>query len=144
MIPPVYYNSLQYALKNHEPNAYLISLNSNIICSKEISLGFQRYFDFDSWKLNSKALALEIIHQFGMERVKFVLANTISHTLTDSRISEENRMWASTIPAADDDRTSDYLVQASNPGLLNLLVSEIRAFETPQKSHKIQKTSTNK
>ena len=74
----------------------------------------------------------EVIDRFGMERVAFVLANTVQDKDWDGRISAENKAWAKEVPVPNDDnalggrRTHEYVCTQAHPGLINLFVNRFR------------------
>ncbi len=79
--------------------------------------------------LNAKAAAQEVLDQFGPERVQTVLAATVQDKDWDGRFSRENKAWAQTVPMQEGgenrNRRSHWVVD-SHPGLVNLLVDQVR------------------
>ena len=129
---PVYPHSEQHAAEHGESKQYWDSYRANMACVEVISQAANRNYDYDSYCLNSKAAAKEIVEQCGMERTLYVLANTVREKAWDGRISRDNIEWAKSYPVADDvdtfgrRRNAEYSVDAVHPGLTNLLVREMR------------------
>lgn len=71
----------------------------------------------------------QFIDRFGMERVAFVLANTVQDKDWDGRISADNKAWAKDAPVPNDynawggRRTHEYVCTQAHPGLINLFVN---------------------
>ena len=70
----VYGETLEYANLNGEQELYRNSLRANIECKRAIEESIRK--NFDGMHLN-KDFENELIERFGMERVKYVLANTV-------------------------------------------------------------------
>ena len=85
-----------------------------------------------------------MLEKFGAERVQFILANTIQHKNRDGRISQDNKVWAKTIPMPEDSGTSRHcaylVVDGVNPGLTDLFTRQARkTMQEQQKSSVLQK-----
>ena len=131
--PELYLQTVVYAMEHGERKRYVASWKENVACKQGIEQALARHYGDD--RLNSVTAAVEVIRDFGMERVKHVLANTIRYSSDwDPRISQANREWACTVLTNDDgifylpEPDVGYVVN-SHPGLIDLLVSEVRHQE---------------
>ncbi|OUP27869.1 DUF3849 domain-containing protein [Faecalibacterium sp. An192] len=99
----------------------------NISCKEAIEGAIDGNYKGNS--LDAKAAAQEVLDQFGPERVQTVLAATIKDKDWDGRFSCENKAWAQTVPMQEGgenrNRRSHWVVD-SHPGLVNLLVDQVR------------------
>lgn len=83
-----------------------------------------------------------VIDRFGMERVAFVLANTVQDKDWDGRISADNKAWAKEAPVPNDynawggRRTHEYVCSQAHPGLINLFVNRFRKEQEIAKEKK--------
>lgn len=139
---PIYRETSQYARENGELSLYRISLRENCACKDAIEQAIRE--NFDGWHLND-AGAREVLKQYGVKRVNYVLANTVQIANWDVRYSTENRKWADSIPVAGDPRdmscSRDAFVIRSHPAVLNGFISQVRkiAHERPSLLEAIQK-----
>ena len=81
---------------------------------------------FDGYRL-PKGTAEGIIKEYGMERVSYVLANTVMHRRQEERISPENKEWAKSIEPYAMYENSDIVV-ASHPAVLNGFINQTRRY----------------
>lgn len=135
---PVYQQTLQYAMEHGAADDYLDSRKLNIDCKKAIEETIREHFDGMRLSLEDSGGVLE---QFGMERVSYVLANTLRHLSEDGRFSRDNRVWADGIEVMENihrgmDMNLDYLVN-SHPavldGYIHLVRGEIRMLGVEKK-----------
>ena len=127
---PVYRHSAEYAIQHGEIEAYRDSFKVNMDCRDAIEKAIgDNYRDN---RLDSKNISVQLGQNFGMERVSYVLANTIRCKDHDGRISDGNKRWAATVPIAEDrsewgdNRNLRFIVDKTNPGLVDLLVNQVR------------------
>ena len=127
---PVYRHSAEYAIQHGEIEAYRDSFKANMDCRDAIEKAIgDNYRDN---RLDSKNISVQLGQNFGMERVSYVLANTIRCKDHDGRISDGNKRWAETVPVAEDrsewgdNRNLRFIVDKTNPGLVDLLVNQVR------------------
>lgn len=135
---PVYQQTLQYAMEHGAADDYLDSRKLNMDCKKAIEETIREHFDGMRLSLEDSGGVLE---QFGMERVSYVLANTLRHLSEDGRFSRDNRVWADGIEVMENihrgmDMNLDYLVN-SHPavldGYIHLVRGEIRMLDVEKK-----------
>ncbi len=82
--------------------------------------------NFDGYRL-PKGTAEGVIKEYGIERVSYVLANTIMHRRQEERISPENKEWAKSIEPYAMYESRD-IVAASHPAVLNGFINQARRY----------------
>ena len=88
----IYYQTLKFAREHDEIDICRKSREEDLRCRNTIEkLVDENYYNnrFDSAKVVKEAVI-----EFGLERVKFILANTVQQKDWDGRISETNKRWA--------------------------------------------------
>lgn len=140
----VYLQNWEYAVENGQEEAYRTSLKANIACKDAIEAAIPKYYHVDGYTLDTKNCAKELILEFGLDRVAYVLANTIRCKRYDGRISPENLHWAYTISVVYEIQkpvqqtvNSRFVVDSCNMGLTDLLVNQVRKLHALQ--HRSQK-----
>ena len=104
-----------------------MSTHLNIQCKEAIDDVVHRYFNFN--ELNPEALH-QVAEQFGVPRMRFVLANTVLAMQGDSRIAPEHKAWARSVPMFSDldsdgrNNRNAYVVK-NHPQVINLLVESL-------------------
>ena len=127
---PVYKNTAEYAIEHDELPAYRESFRVNMACRDALETAIHE--NYHDYCLDTGKAAAQVAAQFGIERMAYVLANTVRAFDHDGRISRDNKAWAQTIPVCTDsdewghERSRYFLVSQVNPGLVNLLVSRVR------------------
>ena len=131
MTKEVYRYPWSYAKDHGEETQYRESKKANITCANAIGkvisdkvtpAKYGTYFD-------SVEAANALLSEFGMDRVSYVLANTIRHADWDARYAQ-NRTWAAQIPVFADesygmDATRQYIICGSHPVYISALAMEI-------------------
>ena len=106
---------------------YQLSTHLNIQCKEAIDDAVRRYFSFNI--LEPEALHL-VVEQFGVPRVRFVLANTVLAMQGDDRIAAEHKAWARSVPIFADidskgsNNRNAYVVK-NHPQVINALVETL-------------------
>lgn len=95
----MYLQDWEYAVENSKLEAYRSSLKANIACKDAIEAAIPKDHHVNRYALDTKNCARALILEFGLERVAYVVANTIRYKHYDGRISPENLHWAYTISA---------------------------------------------
>ncbi len=121
---PVYYEKLAYAFEQEEMKPYHTSLAANTVCKNTIEQVIAA--NYNDHRLDTSLAFAQLNAMFGAARLNFVLATTIRAKPEDGRISPENKRWAQTVPVPMDERSREYVVDRTHPGLLNLLVNQAR------------------
>ena len=88
--------------------------------------------NFDGHRL-PKATAEGVIREYGIERVSYVLANTVMHRRQEERISPENKEWAKSIEPYAMYESRD-IVAASHPAVLNGFINQARRYIEREKA----------
>ena len=123
---PVYKESYEYAYRHGETEQSIASNRANIACRDAIDKAISN--NYHNNRLNTEVAVQEVAHQFGYERMFYVLANTVQAMDWDGRVSKANKDWAKTIPVAFEHgiRDTSYLITHSHPGLLDMFVRDAR------------------
>ena len=152
---PVYKQSAEYAIEHDELPIYRESFRVNMACRDALETAIHE--SYHDYCLDTGKASAQVAAQFGMERMAYVLANTVRAFDHDGRISRDNKAWAQTVPVCTDadewghERSRYFLVSQVNPGLVNLLVSRVREelakekdapAKRPSVLEKIQKNKT--
>ena len=139
---PLYPHSAAYASEHGEMAQYNASFQASHACKEAIEQAISRHYSNN--RLDAEAAVNDVLEQFGLDRVQYVLANTVRQKEWDGRISRDNKAWASTMPMPEgspQDRHSGYLVvDRCNPGLTDLFIRQARkTMQEQQKSSVLQK-----
>ena len=89
--PPLYRQSITYAIGNEEKEAYRESWELNQECKKAIEDSIRQ--SFDGMHLDKDAVK-SVLKEYGAERLSFILANTLKQEEWDARFSRDNVKWA--------------------------------------------------
>jgi hypothetical protein len=118
----IYPYSLEYAIKYNERDLWRESYQLNCDCARGIERAIAENYDGHRF---SGECAKAVLGEYGIDRVNWVLANTIHEKSHDGRFSRGNKEWAArfTIPQ---DTTQLQFVVDSHPGLVNLLTDIVR------------------
>ena len=127
---PLYGKTSEYASLNGEENLYRQSLQANIECKHEIEQEIRN--NFDGMHLN-KGFENKLIEQFGMDRVKYVLANTVQENDWDGRYSPETKEWAKSVTVTEkSDHRSQFAI-GTHPAVLDGFINRVRKLEKSYK-----------
>ena len=122
---PVYRHSAVYAREHGELDQYRTSQRANIACKEAIEAAISE--NYRDNRLNGAAVS-QVTEQFGYDRMRYVLANTVQQKEWDGRFSRANKAWAWTVevpPNPDSfgsDRNLEFAVD-SHPGLTDLFLT---------------------
>jgi len=126
----VYLHTAAYAREHNELPQYRESLQANIACKEAIEKAVGE--NYHGWSADTKTAAAQVMAQFPVERIRYVLAATVQQKDWDGRISDDNKAWAKTIPVADEQNRYYFVVDQCHPGLTDLFVKRFRE-ETAKK-----------
>jgi len=131
---PVYYEPFSYAKENDEVDLYRTSYRLNSECKQAIHEAIAD--NYDGMYLGDDAVD-QVVRQYGMERVGYILANTLHHKSYDGRFSHSNKEWAEQVrtPEHNADRMTfrtDWVVD-SHPAVLDGFVTMFRKEQEAQK-----------
>ena len=124
---PVYYEPFSYAKENDEVDLYRTSYRLNSECKQAIHEAIAD--NYDGMYLGDDAVD-QVVRQYGMERVGYILANTLHHKSYDGRFSHSNKEWAEQVstPEHNAERMTfrtDWVVD-SHPAVLDGFVTMYR------------------
>ena len=139
---PVYRHSAAYAAEHGEADQYRVSYQASMACKEAIEQAISTHYGDN--RLDTEAAVRDVLEKFSLERVQYILANTVLKKDFDGRISHDNKAWAKTIPMPEDEDTfrhSAYLVvDKVNPGLTDLFLKQARkVMQEPEKASVLQK-----
>jgi len=126
----VYLHTAAYAREHNELPQYRESLQANIACKEAIEKAVSE--NYHGWSADTKTAAAQVMVQFPVERIRYVLAATVQQKDWDGRISDDNKAWAKTIPVADEQNRYYFVVDQCHSGLTDLFVKRFRE-ETEKK-----------
>lgn len=123
---PVYEGTLEHAKANGEQELYRHSLQANIECKHAIEESIRN--NFDGMHL-TKGFENGLIEKFGMERVKYVLANTVQENDWDGRYSSGTKDWAKGVTVTEKSDHRSQFVVGSHPAVLDGFINRVRKAE---------------
>ena len=131
---PVYYEPFSYAKENDEVDLYRTSYRLSSECKQAIHEAIAD--NYDGMYLGDGAVD-QVVRQYGMERVGYILANTLRYKNYDDRFSHSNKEWAEQVstPEHNADRMTfrtDWVVD-SHPAILDGFVTMFREELDAQK-----------
>ena len=120
----------EQAQKELEKALAKIERDTKVSCKDAIDRAIAE--NFDGHRL-PKATAEGVIREYGIERVSYVLANTVMHRSQEERISPENKEWAKSIEPYAMYESRD-IVAASHPAVLNGFINQARRYIEREKA----------
>lgn len=133
---PVYREMANYAYEAGELDMYRASRDANMACKEAIEAAIsENYVDY---RLSTRVAVETVLEQFSEERVQYVLANTVQHSLHDGRYHAENKDWAGKIPVCEENSES-FIVSQVHPGLVNLFINQFKEL-LPEKTQEQTET----
>ena len=112
---PVYLKSIEYAINHHEYEGYRASLEESRNCVHDIAEKIRENY---SNNILHTGYETQIVDNYGLARVKYVLATIIQNNDWDERYSRTNKAWAKTIPIAEDESERKRIYTSVHSGLL--------------------------
>jgi N12 class adenine-specific DNA methylase len=139
---PIYTQSAVCAREHGELEQFRTNENENRTCKQEIERAINENYENNHLK---KGLEAALIEKFGLERISYVLANTLQQKEWDGRFSRENKEWARSIPVYDNnDRRNNFVVDTHSV-LTDAFISRFReALKQPQEERQEKATETAK
>jgi len=128
---PLYRHDGTYAIEVGEIDQYRASHKANAACKEAIETSIREHFD--GMSLDDAALK-DVLECFSMERVSYVLANTIQQKTWDGRFSRSNREWAAAVPMFEPENRRFYFVVESHPAVLDGFVRQFRDEQSAERS----------
>ena len=127
---PIYRETANYAYEAGELESYRASLAANVECRRAIEAAISS--NYGDNRLDADAAVKSVLEQFSLERIRYVLANTIQQKDFDGRIPQPLKEWAKTVDVCPENATQ-FLVDKANPGLTALFVDAFRQQTEPEK-----------
>ncbi|MBO5481270.1 MAG: DUF3849 domain-containing protein [Clostridia bacterium] len=103
----------------------MTNLPNNIACKLSIEKGIKE--NYDGLRLG-KDFEEDIIREHGIDRVLYVLANTIQQKQWDGRFSSDNKKWAREYQIPEDTLNRCFVVE-SHPAVVDGFINRIRKME---------------
>jgi len=124
---PVYYEPFSYAQEHDEVDLYRTSYRMNSECKQAIHEAIAD--NYDGMHLGDGAVD-QVVRQYGMERVGYILANTLRYKNYDGRFSHSNKEWAEQVGTPENNVRiikfrADWVVD-SHPAILDGFVTMFR------------------
>lgn len=118
---PLYKFTFASAQAHGELEQARASHKANIACKEAIQRAIR-----DHYRNNclDEAGAREVLEQFGPERTKYVLANTVQNGMWDARYCQYNKDWAKNICICE--AAAWAWVVNSHPGLIDIFITQVR------------------
>lgn len=113
--------------------SYNASLRASIECRYAIEEAIRN--NFDGRHLN-KDFENGLIEQFGMERVTYVLANTVQELEYDGRFSRDTKAWANSITVTERSDHRNRFVVSSHSAVLDGFIERVRKAEKMEEQKK--------
>ena len=127
-IKPLYRKHRLQAHALGEISDWRDSFRENIACAKAIDAALRDGYDGMHLK---HGIADEIVGQYGMDRVAWVLAATLHEKEHDGRFSQQNKDWGAAQRITWDDHAYEYCCNAHSV-LVNDLIDDFRKLQQAQ------------
>lgn len=124
----VYKYSSDYAERCNVLKLYRNSKKANEACKTAIEMAINGGYHNNHFDTSA---ARQVVEMFGLERVLYVLANTVQQKNWDARFSQNNKDWAATIAVHEDfsyggDARKGFIVDKCHPGLTDMFITHVR------------------
>ena len=103
----------------------MTNLPNNIACKESIEQGIKE--NYDGLRLG-KGFEDDIIREHGIDRILYVLANTVQQKSWDGRFSSDNKKWAREYQIPEDTLNRCFVVE-SHPAVVDGFINRIRKME---------------
>lgn len=130
--PAVYLQDYAFAKEYGEVDQFSSSYRLNVECKEYLEKEIEE--NYADNRLDASAVLDAAEKQFGEERVRYVLANTVQKKGSyDTRLQGRNVEWAKAITIASSagpdgvDRSPYFVIDAVNTGLVDLVVTAFQA-----------------
>ena len=125
---PLYEKSFLEAREREEISAFRLSSRADRMCKTAIESSISANYSNNSL---SPEGAKKVVENFGIDRVKKILALTAIVKDWDERISPENKAWARTVRPNDAKEKIDLslVIDGVNPGLTDIFIRQVKRVE---------------
>lgn len=120
---PLYTGTREQARKDGLVKLWRDSFKANVECKIAIESAIRR--SFDGMHLAGNCAA-SVIEEFGIERMKYVLAATLQDKDYDGRFSRSNKIWGKQTEIGDNSSNYEFVVN-SHPAVLDGFIDQFRA-----------------
>ncbi len=110
-------------IQHQKAQAYRDNMRQNVDCKRAIEKGISENFN---GMILTTGFEESIIAEYGLERVEYVLANTIQQKDHDGRFSQANKEWANKTEITEMPEHRYQFVVESHPAVLDGFVNLIR------------------
>ena len=142
---PLYEKPFAEARDSDEISAYRLSSRADNMCKTAIEAAIND--NYSDCRLDPEG-AKKVVENFGIDRVKKILALTCIVKDYDGRISPENKAWAKTVCPNTTKEKIDLtlVVDGVNPGLTDIFIRQVKKIEKelqPSIKEKIESAKDN-
>ncbi len=102
--------------------------DKDILCAKAIDKAITDSHD-GNYRYDLKSAVNSIIAEYGVDRMNFVLANTLQHNDYDGRFSKSNKEWAKAFDIPQDGQNYRFSAQ-THPAILDGFINRARQICT--------------
>lgn len=140
---PLYEKPFSEARDREEISAYRLSSRADNMCKTAIEAAISD--NYSDSKLDPEG-AKKVVENFGLDRVKKILALTAIVKDHDGRISPENKAWAKTVRPNDakDKIDLSLVIDGINPGLTDIFIRQVKKIDDERKPSVLKKLETAK
>lgn len=140
---PLYEKPFDEASKRGEVSAFRLSSRADNMCKTAIEAAIGD--NYSDNRLNPEG-AKKVVENFGLDRVKKILALTVIVKDWDKRITPENKAWAKSVRPNDVKEKIDLslVIDRVNPGLTDIFIKQVKKMEEERKPSVLKKLESAK
>ena len=140
---PLYEKPFDEASKLGEVSAFRLSSRADNMCKTAIEAAIGD--NYSDNRLNPEG-AKKVVENFGLDRVKKILALTVIVKDWDKRITPENKAWAKSVRPNDVKEKIDLslVIDRVNPGLTDIFIKQVKKMEEERKPSVLKKLESAK
>ena len=127
-IKPLYRKTVEQAKMLGEIDAWRASFRENITCARAIDAAIRD--GYNGMHLR-KGIAADMVGQYGMDRVAWILATTLHEKESDGRFSPQNKAWGEAQRISWDRHSCEYCCYA-HPVLVDEFIDSFRQLQQSQ------------
>lgn len=124
MLKELYRNSFSEAERSREVGRWRESHAENVKCKNRLDELISQ--KFDGTHLNGN-IVKDICDEFGIERVRWVLTNTVRQNMEDGRYRPETKAWVREIYFPRNQHNHEFALE-SHPEVVNGLINQYRRY----------------
>ncbi len=134
----IVYESPSEAQEMGKRDQWRESFQENVACAKLMKEQISEHYKNNS--LNTQAVLENVVEQFGVERTKMILANSIDYFSNDGRISNQNKEWAKEVQIPDNGINHTHQYAIEQQGMIDMLARKMQAIE-PELTQKMEQSN---